>query len=70
MEDKFKINWSETKSGCNTVSVTGYSYQVEAWQSDLLKTYPESKLNTKVVSNIEHSNGLVTIAVSRRIKKE
>ena len=69
MEDRFKINWSENSRGYNTLSITGYSYQLDAWQSDFMKKYPKSKFETRVVTSIEHSNGLVTRTISRRINK-
>ena len=50
MKDSFKINWSETSKGYNTVSITGYSYQIDAWQVDFLKKYPKSEFETKIIT--------------------
>ena len=70
MKDSFKINWSETSKGYNTISITGYSYQLDAWQAGFLKEYPKSKFETKVITSINHSDGLVTRTVSRRVSEK
>ena len=70
MEDRFKINWTETSKGYSTLSVTGYSYQIDSWQSDYLKKYPKSKFETRIVTSIDHSDGLVTRTISRKVKEK
>ena len=70
MEDRFKINWSEESKGIKTISITGYSYQLDGWHNDFLKQYPKSKYNTRIITSIGHENGLVTRTVSRSIRKK
>ena len=63
--DKFKINWTERTRGNVITSVTGYTYQVDAWKRDYLKQYNSKTYKTRVITKMSNDDNTITITMSR-----
>ena len=63
--DRFKINWTERTRENTVVSVTGFSFQIDSWKSDLFKKYPKKHFNTRMLTSINNPDGTITATFSR-----
>ena len=63
--DKFKINWTERSRGCVVTSVTGYTYQVDAWKRDYFKQYSPKAYKTRIITKMSNDDNTITITMSR-----
>ena len=63
--DKFKVNWTERSRSNVITSVTGYTYQVDAWKRDYFKQYDSKTYKTEVITKLGNDDNTITIIVSR-----
>ncbi len=58
--DKFKINWVERNKSHEVTSITGFQYQIDAWEKDYRKS--NSNFKIKIGTKITNSDGTITVS--------